>query len=174
MSNQTHTRLDLRELITGAVQSIPFSGCELSDEERLSFPGLVRFVSVPTAGGAVRSDAGALSLSGTIEAEMTCICARCAREFPLKKAVPVHALLAVELEDEEDPDYYLLDGQELDLTEVLEDSFIMAMESQLLCRPDCKGLCCRCGADLNDGPCGCKTDTDPRLAVLEQLLDDKT
>ena len=35
----------------------------------------------------------------------------------------------------------------------------------------CKGLCERCGANLNDGPCGCKATADPRLAVLEQLLD---
>ena len=34
-------------------------------------------------------------------------------------------------------------------------------------------LCPRCGADLNLGPCGCKREKDPRLAVLEQLLDDK-
>ena len=34
-------------------------------------------------------------------------------------------------------------------------------------------FCPRCGANLNDGPCGCKPEKDPRLAVLEQLLDDK-
>ena len=40
--------------------------------------------------------------------------------------------------------------------------------------PDCAGLCDRCGANLNLGPCRCQKPRDPRMAVLEQLLDNKT
>ena len=59
------------------------------------------------------------------------------------------------------------------IRDVLETSFILNTDSLFLCRDDCKGLCPRCGADLNEGPCGCKPEKDPRLAVLEQLLDNK-
>ena len=45
------------------------------------------------------------------------------------------------------------------------------MDSRFLCREDCKGLCPKCGKDLNDGPCKCGEDQDPRLAVLAQLLE---
>jgi uncharacterized protein len=45
------------------------------------------------------------------------------------------------------------------------------METKFLCREDCKGLCARCGKNLNLGPCGCGKEIDPRFAVLEQLLD---
>ena len=68
---------------------------------------------------------------------------------------------------------YYLDGTELDLDEVVTTTFILAMDTKNLCSEDCKGLCSRCGADLNDGPCSCKPDVDPRLAALAQLLDDK-
>ena len=44
------------------------------------------------------------------------------------------------------------------------------MDSKLLCSEDCQGLCPRCGADLNEGPCQCKPEIDPRLAVLQQFL----
>ena len=74
--------------------------------------------------------------------------------------------------DEEDPDYYLLNGDELDIDDLLESVFILGMDPQILCRDDCKGLCPRCGADLNEGGCRCQAESDPRLAVLEQLLDD--
>ena len=47
------------------------------------------------------------------------------------------------------------------------------MDSRFLCQDDCKGLCPHCGVNLNHGSCNCKPDTDPRLAVLEQLLDNK-
>ena len=56
------------------------------------------------------------------------------------------------------------------MDDVLEGCFIMDMDSRFLCREDCKGLCSRCGANLNDGECDCKPERDPRLAVLEQLL----
>ena len=42
-----------------------------------------------------------------------------------------------------------------------------------LCSEDCKGLCAVCGKNLNEGPCDCKPEPDPRLAVLAQLLKDK-
>ena len=47
-------------------------------------------------------------------------------------------------------------------------------DTKCLCRPDCAGLCDRCGANLNLGPCRCQKPRDPRMAVLEQLLDNKT
>lgn len=45
------------------------------------------------------------------------------------------------------------------------------MPTKMLCKPDCKGLCCKCGKNLNDGPCDCQKDVDPRLEALLQLLD---
>ena len=50
-------------------------------------------------------------------------------------------------------------------------AFVLGMDSQLLCSPDCKGICFRCGKNLNEGPCGCRKEPDSRFAVLQQLLD---
>ncbi len=47
------------------------------------------------------------------------------------------------------------------------------LDGKPLCKEDCKGLCPTCGKDLNEGPCGCKKELDPRLAVLAKLLDKK-
>ena len=58
-------------------------------------------------------------------------------------------------------------GTEFDSVKVLP----LDMETKFLCREDCKGLCPTCGKNLNLGPCGCRKQTDPRFAVLEQLLD---
>ena len=48
--------------------------------------------------------------------------------------------------------------------------FVLNFDSKLLCKPDCKGLCCRCGKNLNDGPCDCRKEPDSRFAALQQLL----
>lgn len=64
----------------------------------------------------------------------------------------------------------LFEGDELDFREVIQEQVIMAIPMQPLCREDCRGLCAGCGANLNDGPCGCTgDDVDPRLAVLKNL-----
>jgi len=145
---------------------------ELSPE-RLDFPSVLAYTAPPVGEGEIENTAGVLTLRGTIRAGLRCACDRCAREFDREVALPLEVPLAAELQDEESPDYYLLDGDELDLADLLETSFLLDMDTRFLCREDCKGLCPRCGADLNLGPCGCQKEKDPRLAVLEQLLDDK-
>ena len=161
--------INLHELIQKPGSSLPFRK-ELS-LERLDFPAVTDYDVPPSGEGVIVNNAGALTLRGTIRAGMRCVCDRCAREFHADVEIPLEAALAAELEDEENPDYFLLNGDELDIDDLLETAFILSMEPQMLCREDCKGLCPRCGADLNNGPCGCKKESDPRLAVLEQLLD---
>jgi uncharacterized protein len=72
--------------------------------------------------------------------------------------------------NEEDPEVFLLEGDFADVGEIITTEFILNMDQRLLCSEDCKGLCEKCGANLNEGPCACKSDTDPRLAALGQLL----
>ena len=48
----------------------------------------------------------------------------------------------------------------------------MDMEMAVVCDEDCKGLCPKCGKNLNQGECGCVVkEVDPRLAVLQKFLD---
>ena len=76
------------------------------------------------------------------------------------------------LEDTDDnPEIYVLDGYGIDAEEVMATGFILDMETKFLCREDCMGICPKCGKDLNEGPCDCRKEVDPRFAVLEQLLD---
>jgi len=72
--------------------------------------------------------------------------------------------------DEEDP-FYITENHLLDLGEAIREYALLELPMQSLCKPDCKGLCPICGADLNAGDCGCTTDeSDDRFAVLKQLL----
>ena len=118
--------------------------------------------------------AGALELTGTARSLLDLACDRCGKKFSREKAVPLDCLLADELEDEENDEIVLLEGSEVDLDELVTTAFVLAMDTKNLCSEDCKGLCAKCGADLNLGPCGCRPEVDPRLAALAQLLDDET
>jgi uncharacterized protein len=162
-------RQNLREIIDVPGASVTFR-CEL-DTDRLDLPCVKRFTNPPVGEGIIKNTAGALLLTGEIRAEMVCICDRCGAEFDCSKKVSLNVPLAKELQDEDNPDVFLLEGDWLELSDILETCFILDMETKCLCREDCAGLCPKCGADLNLGPCNCRGNVDPRLAVLGQLLD---
>ena len=163
-------RLDLREIIHVPEASKPFRfQLDLSDLEFYGKHLISRPVQVE---GSVTNHAGALVLEGTASSLLDLACDRCGKEFSREKVVELNCLLAAELEDEEHDEIYLLEGNEVDLDEVAGTAFILAMDTKNLCSDNCKGLCAKCGADLNNGPCGCRPEVDPRLAALAQLLDD--
>ena len=102
---------------------------------------------------------------------------------------PVNVPIVVSLEEEFHPSIDLVtgtvlplqDGEDeatrtdwyhiLDLTEVVRQNLLLSLPMSALCRTDCRGLCPDCGANLNEGPCGCQhEEVDPRLAVLQGLL----
>ena len=62
------------------------------------------------------------------------------------------------------------EGEEIDLAPLVHEQAILALPTIPLCAEGCRGLCPRCGADLNAGPCGCPPPApDPRLAPLRAL-----
>lgn len=163
-------RLNLSPILREPGGRIPFSfRLDLSE---LSFNG-EHPISYPLeVSGEVRNAAGALMLTAQAETTLELTCDRCARSFSRNKTLAIDTLVAASLEDEENTDIVLLDGNVLDLEEAVTTAFILDMDTKNLCSEDCKGLCPRCGANLNDGPCGCKPEQDPRLAALTQLLND--
>lgn len=162
-------RLELREIIhvPDAKRTFQFQ-LDLSDVDFYGSRPIVQPVDVQ---GSVTNHAGALVLEGTARSVLELQCDRCGKAFSREKVVVLDNLVAQELEDEENDDILLLDGTQLDLDEAVSTAFILAMDTKNLCSDDCKGLCAKCGADLNLGPCGCRPDVDPRLAALAQLLD---
>jgi uncharacterized protein len=163
-------RLGLSQIIDRPGESVSYSvSVDLSDlQYGTSYP-----VTEPVlASGTVRNTAGVLVMKGLIT---TCIhgtCDRCAADFDREMEIPIDAVLVTELANEENEDEWVfpLDGDSADLEDIVRTTFVLNMDSKLLCSDDCKGLCCRCGKNLNDGPCGCQKEIDPRLAALKQLL----
>jgi uncharacterized protein len=117
-------------------------------------------------------------MSGEITVATTASCARCAEEFAGTEGRPFRYVLApLSIGDGADPDlrgeeleYSLYDGEEIDLTPLIREQVFLALTERPLCREDCRGLCPRCGANLNQSRCGCSVESfDPRLAVLRSL-----
>ena len=163
-------RLGLAQIMDRPGAVVPFScSVDLSDLQY----GASHPVTEPVeASGTVRDTAGVLVMSGSIKTCLHGVCDRCAAEFSREVEYPIQAVLVEELANEENEDEWVspLEGESADLQDIVRTVFVLNMESKLLCKPDCKGLCCQCGKNLNDGPCSCQKEPDPRFAALRQLL----
>lgn len=144
-----------------------------------------------------RKVSGSVLLTGDLSAHVTAPCKRCLREVAVD--LPVHFTLnlvpepKVSLEDAgldgeaaEDPksqkrdsggsfalrdaDREFFDGRTIDLDPIVREQVLLALPASVVCKDDCKGLCPRCGQDLNEAECGCERKVvDPRLAVLKSI-----
>lgn len=162
--------LDLSKIIDVPGASTQFStSLDLSD---LQFGTCFPLKAPVQASGTVRNTAGVLMTSGTITARIDGVCDRCAGEFSRDVEYPLEVVLVTELadEDHEDEETFLLEGNKADMDEIVRTVFILNMDSKLLCSEECKGLCFRCGKNLNFRKCECKKEIDPRFAALQQLL----
>jgi uncharacterized protein len=108
--------------------------------------------------------------SGRVEGTAVGECRRCLTDVSTPVSFDAHLIFAEEgLDDEDDTsDAYLFDPGErsLDLRPAVREEWLLAAPAFPLCREDCKGLCPRCGADLNEGPCACPPEHDGRWATL--------
>lgn len=101
-------------------------------------------------------------------------CSRCLKEVPTDLRIPVDKELIIEasaVRGEEPEDTGYLDGQSLDTDRLIYGEILMNWPAKVLCREDCRGICKVCGADLNDGECGCqRTEPDPRMASIQNIF----
>jgi len=110
-----------------------------------------------------------------VKAEGTFVCDRCGEDFQYGVEGRVRTLWTHELDkagEETDDDVRLLtpSTHEIPLERDVVDALILAIPAKTVCRESCRGLCARCGANLNEKQCDCqKQDTDSRWQGLGEL-----
>jgi uncharacterized protein len=116
--------------------------------------------------------AGRFYWHGRIEGDVRLPCRRCLNDAVAHVEDETHLIFAEQGDEDadDDPDVYRLDPheREVDLRPAIREQWILAAPAYALCRDDCKGLCARCGADLNIEPCGCTPQTDSRWESLHK------
>lgn len=144
---------------------------DLSDVE---FSGVFPIKTPVRITGEILSKTGIVFLRALIEADYSADCDRCGTPSTKHYSIPVNRVLVTELANEEENDEMLvLPEMKLDLYELVLTEVVLNVPSKHLCKEDCKGICQKCGKNLNEGPCECNhKEVDPRLAVLLDLLKD--
>ena len=111
-------------------------------------------------------------ITGEVEGQTTLECARCLKRFHSSIGLDVCELFLAPGHEPEDKESYRVSGMEVDLEPMLRDAVTLDLPLHPLCKDDCKGICARCGRELNLGACDCVEDTtDPRWAGLDALRD---
>ncbi len=143
------------------------------DDDRLTLTGDVN-VSCEVVRRAAQVDVDG-SIAGMAETE----CSRCLRsvpwtiaiEFSVSFVTPENFTSAKEREvSAADLDTDVLEDDSIEIKEIAREQILLNLPEQVLCIPDCKGLCPQCGADLNLLDCKCdQKEIDPRWAALKDI-----
>lgn len=119
---------------------------------------------------------GEVVVRGRVRGGLKQECRRCLRPVQGRFDEEVTLVFSADAtqEDSDEGDAYAFDPsrRELDMSEAVRGEVILAMNPYVVCDPECRGLCPRCGANLNEVACGCTAEeVDPRWEALRALKD---
>lgn len=123
--------------------------------------------------GQVANSGRGLEITGSIRATIKHQCTRCLEDFTTFVEIPFSEFFKeTDVHELDGEDYIAFQGDEIDITDLLRDSIILAEPLRAICSESCRGICPKCGTNLNVSSCSCERfSVDPRLAALEKLLD---
>ena len=162
--------LDLKRIFAtdGSVLNVEHS-LDMSDVDFMGNYPLKNPIKVT---GSVFNKASVVSLNLIIEYIFAAPCDRCGVDAAHNHIVNIDKLLATAIERQESDTIITVPDMKLDVDEFVYSEVILDLPSKHLCKEDCRGICFKCGKNLNEGECGCSTkEVDPRLAKLMELLD---
>ena len=164
--------IDMTAMLAGETDKIDFD-FSFTFEDKNIISG-VAFPDPFTVTGSVTNNAGYMRLTSETDIPYRTYCARCLKEIDRHLPLSFEKNVAVlsTLQNKETDDYLVIEDASLDLYIPLYEEILLEFPTRLLCDEECKGLCPKCGKNLNDGDCSCnKKEIDPRLAKIAQYID---
>ena len=174
-------------------EGLSWSG-DLTDEELGLTDADVSIRGTVAVGLDLRAIERSIYVTGVVEGTAVRQCVRCLKDFDDPLAFSVRAVYEREVkspptsakrddgrkkkaatvpesdEEERNDDLYYFTGDHLELVPMLREQLILTAPMHPLCSEDCRGLCARCGKDLNEGPCRCgQEQTEGPFQVLRTM-----
>jgi len=156
--------IDISQIMTSEGMSLKFEH-EL-EADKISFNGndlvfdknIIAYGTVENVGG------GEFVLNASVDCSFKTVCARCLCEFNVDFPFEISERFVKNSADEL---VIPLEGNQINLTDVVFDNLYMNLPISFTCKESCKGLCQECGQNLNEGECKCEDNNiDPRLSAL--------
>lgn len=166
---------NLSELLSGNDQKVDFQAeLEMNTfQSRLGDYAIVE--KSPIAFTVTKLGKKKVSISGDVSIVLNIPCVRCLEDvrtpihFSIDREIDLRDSESDEIEEQEEQDY--IDGYNLDVDKLVYGEVLLQIPSKTLCSPDCKGLCPKCGTNLNIKECGCDRESlDPRMSVIKDIF----
>lgn len=157
--------IDLTKSLANCGKKIPFRGdFLLGGEKLLPYPdAILQKVSLNFL---VTYLNPSVNVCGTISCFVNGHCDRCCDEISKQFELAFDQTFS---KDKAEEDRYAYFGSKLDVTKAVKDEIVLQMPTLLLCKPDCKGLCPKCGVNRNSTECDCDTERKNVFSELKNL-----
>ncbi len=121
---------------------------------------------------------GGCRVSGSFPYSVSVPCSRCLSDVRLSgearfslhyypaSAAPKEEEAEIPIEETED---LYVDQDNVTGEELVSQQIYLEIPEKVLCKEECRGICPKCGADLNKGPCGCPAAGDQQWSALKGL-----
>ena len=161
--------IDLKRIFVNENSSLPI---EYSlDMSNVDFSGCYPLKKPVEIKGSVTNKASLVELDAAVTYIYEADCDRCGVYTAKKHTLHIQKSLAPSIEGEESDSILLTPDMKLDLDELVYSEVIVSLPMKHLCNEGCKGICPKCGKNLNEGKCGCpEKEIDSRLSALVDLL----
>ena len=169
--------IDLRPLYNGEVDKIEFSFLHMPSNT----PDDIEFANPVNVSGCFETKAKGTKgtdsfyqLKINLDGKYSTVCSRCAVDMEIPFTFNEVFTAVDSLAGGQNDDMTIVETGKngFDLKEFCNSLVLLNLPTINLCKDDCKGLCDTCGVNLNNEKCKCtKKNIDPRLAILQKLLD---
>ena len=117
---------------------------------------------------------GKAKVEGSVSLRIKAQCDRCLTEVPITFNLNFDRIVAspdADTEEEEVDDLSFMEGYQLDVETFVYNEILGNWPAKILCKEDCRGICPKCGQNLNIKDCGCDTFVpDPRMAAIQDIF----
>ena len=150
--------------------------CEINESEELEeYLPVLRAEKIDSLKikGSIYQKNGMPFISYEIISDFIAGCARCNKETPHKIIVRGEKYIAGKAGGKDESDEYYVAETEgiINISDFIREFLGLEVPLRYLCSEDCKGLCPKCGKDLNNGDCACpKKEKNPAFAVLDDFF----
>lgn len=113
----------------------------------------------------------AYKVEGTIQFEQAFCCDSCLEDYARAQEFSFSEEYQREASETANDSVSCFSGDYIDIADLIRETILLAQPLNHICSSDCRGLCMKCGANLNKAECGCDRHIiDPRLAALQKIL----
>lgn len=116
-----------------------------------------------------------LQITGKVDITVLIPCSRCLEDVKIDLEICIDKNVDMNLDDSERikklDEHNYIDGYNLDVDKLVYSEMLLNWPTKILCSENCKGICNKCGSNLNLETCDCnQTDLDPRMAKIRDIF----